>query len=87
MTTLTIDLLAEDVNADPYPHFAALREHFEPRAIVELTATIGAYNMVSRFLEAIAQGILDIARYNTADDIEVLDTEVEPATAHAVPAE
>src|ERR1044072_3268463 len=24
--TLTIDLLAEDVNADPYPHFAALRE-------------------------------------------------------------
>jgi cytochrome P450 len=26
MTTLTIDLLAEDVNADPYPHFAALRE-------------------------------------------------------------
>jgi cytochrome P450 len=26
MTTLTIDLLAEDVNADPYPHFAVLRE-------------------------------------------------------------
>jgi AhpD family alkylhydroperoxidase len=33
--------------------FAALRAHFDPRAIVELTATVGAYNMVSRFLEAI----------------------------------
>src|SRR3954470_13616701 len=25
--TLSVDLLAEDVNQDPYPHFAALREH------------------------------------------------------------
>lgn len=33
--------------------FAAVREHFDPRLIVELTATIGAYNMVSRFIEAI----------------------------------
>ncbi len=35
------------------PVFAAIREQFDNRAIVELTATIGAYNMVSRFLEAI----------------------------------
>ncbi len=33
--------------------FAAMREHFDERSIVELTATVGAYNMVSRFLEAI----------------------------------
>ncbi|GJD50774.1 hypothetical protein OPKNFCMD_3520 [Methylobacterium crusticola] len=33
--------------------FEALRQHCDPRTIVELTATIGAYNMVSRFLEAI----------------------------------
>ena len=32
--------------------FATLRDHFEARTLVELTATIGAYNMVSRFLEA-----------------------------------
>jgi len=33
--------------------FAAVRGHFDDRAIVELTATIGGYNLVSRFLEAI----------------------------------
>lgn len=33
--------------------FAVLREAFNDREIVEITATIGAYNMVSRFLEAI----------------------------------
>ena len=33
--------------------FAALREAFDDRSIVEITATVGAYNMVSRFLEAI----------------------------------
>jgi len=33
--------------------FAALRGAFNDREIVEITATIGAYNMVSRFLEAI----------------------------------
>lgn len=31
-----------------------LTDHFTHREIVELTATIGAYNMVSRFLEALA---------------------------------
>ena len=33
--------------------FAAVRAHFDDRAVVELTATIGGYNLVSRFLEAI----------------------------------
>jgi alkylhydroperoxidase family enzyme len=33
--------------------FGAVREHFDERLVVELTATIAAYNMVSRFLEAL----------------------------------
>ncbi|HTO48921.1 MAG TPA: carboxymuconolactone decarboxylase family protein [Burkholderiales bacterium] len=33
--------------------FAAVRRHFDDREIVELTATVGAYNLVSRFLEAL----------------------------------
>jgi alkylhydroperoxidase family enzyme len=33
--------------------FAAVRRHFADREMVELTATIGAYNLVSRFLEAL----------------------------------
>lgn len=33
--------------------FAAVRATFTPQLVVELTATIAAYNMVSRFLEAI----------------------------------
>ena len=37
----------------PQPLFDALRAHFDARAIVELTATVAAYNMVSRFLEAL----------------------------------
>ena len=33
--------------------FANVRRHFNEREIVELTATVAAYNMVSRFLEAL----------------------------------
>lgn len=33
--------------------FAAVRAHFTEARLVELTATIAAYNMVSRFLEAL----------------------------------
>ncbi len=33
--------------------FAAVKKHFEEREVVELTATIGAYNLVSRFLVAL----------------------------------
>ena len=31
--------------------FDALRGHFDARELTELTATIAAYNLVSRFLE------------------------------------
>lgn len=43
----------------PADVFAELRAHFDQRAIIELTATVGAYNMVSRFLEAIAISAAD----------------------------
>lgn len=33
--------------------YAAVQSHFDARGVVELTATIAAYNMVSRFLEAL----------------------------------
>ncbi|MFN0300419.1 MAG: carboxymuconolactone decarboxylase family protein [Burkholderiales bacterium] len=32
--------------------FAAVRKFFDDRELVELTATVGGYNLVSRFLEA-----------------------------------
>jgi alkylhydroperoxidase family enzyme len=32
--------------------FEELRKHFDDKALVELTATIAGYNMVSRFLIA-----------------------------------
>lgn len=37
----------------PAEVFAAVRAQFTDRLLVELTATVGAYNMVSRFLEAL----------------------------------
>jgi alkylhydroperoxidase family enzyme len=37
----------------PESEFDALRPHFDERELVELTATIAAYNLVSRFLEAL----------------------------------
>jgi alkylhydroperoxidase family enzyme len=36
--------------------FAAVRRHFSDRELVELTATVASYNMVSRFLEALRIG-------------------------------
>ena len=37
----------------PHDVFARVREHLTERHVVELTATIAAYNCVSRFLEAL----------------------------------
>lgn len=37
----------------PNDVFGSARRHFNPREMVELTATVAAYNMVSRFLEAL----------------------------------
>jgi alkylhydroperoxidase family enzyme len=34
--------------------YAQVRPHFDDREMVELTATIGGYNLVSRVLEALA---------------------------------
>jgi 4-carboxymuconolactone decarboxylase len=32
---------------------AEIKAHYEPKALVELVATVAAYNMVSRFLVAL----------------------------------
>ncbi len=46
------DAMTKDIHvADAV--FDAMRVHFDEQGIVELTATIAAYNMVSRFLEAL----------------------------------
>jgi len=46
------DAMTRHVHVPPAV-FAAVRAQFASRDIVELTATIGGYNMVSRFLEAL----------------------------------
>ncbi len=45
------DAMTREVHV-PDEVFAAVRSAMDNRNLVELTATIGAYNMVSRFLEA-----------------------------------
>ena len=45
------DVMTRHVHV-PDELFARVREYFDDTAMVELTATIAAYNMVSRFLEA-----------------------------------
>lgn len=46
------DAMTREIHV-PAPVFDALRAHFDARQIVELTATVGGYNLVSRFLEAL----------------------------------
>ena len=46
------DTMSREVQV-PDSAFEPLREHFDARALVELVATVAAYNMVSRFLEAL----------------------------------
>ena len=45
------DSMTKDVHV-PDNRFDPLRPHFDQRELTELTATIAAYNLVSRFLEA-----------------------------------
>lgn len=52
------DAMTQNVQV-PESLFTALYEHFDHRQIVELTATIGAYNLVSRFLVALEIGSED----------------------------
>jgi alkylhydroperoxidase family enzyme len=47
---MTRDVQVPDALFDP------LRQLFDERALVELVATVAAYNMVSRFLEALRIG-------------------------------
>jgi AhpD family alkylhydroperoxidase len=49
------DAMTRDVQV-PDAVFAPVARAFEPRVLVELVATIAAYNMVSRFLEALRIG-------------------------------
>lgn len=49
------DTMTRDVQV-PDALFEPLREHFDARALTELVATVAAYNMVSRFLEALRIG-------------------------------
>ncbi|TGV05709.1 carboxymuconolactone decarboxylase family protein [Alcaligenaceae bacterium 429] len=46
------DAMTRDVQVNDTV-FSAIKSHFDKREIVELTATIATYNMVSRFLEAL----------------------------------
>jgi len=46
------DSMTKNVHV-PDDIFAAVRRHFDNRELVEVTATVGAYNLVSRFLEAL----------------------------------
>jgi len=46
------ETMTRDVHV-PDHVFDAVARHFSPRLIVELTATIAGYNLVSRFLEAV----------------------------------
>lgn len=46
------DAMTREIQVDDSV-FDALRAHFDARGLVELTATVAAYNMVSRFLEAL----------------------------------
>ena len=48
--TMTRNVQVSDAQFEP------LRQHFDARGLVELVATVAAYNMVSRFLEALNIG-------------------------------
>jgi 4-carboxymuconolactone decarboxylase len=50
------DAMTRDVVV-PDELFERLRERFDDRGIVELTATVAAYNLVSRFLVALRIGV------------------------------
>jgi alkylhydroperoxidase family enzyme len=47
-----VDAVTRDIDV-PEPVFSAFRSHHSERQIVELTLLIGAYNMLTRFLQAL----------------------------------
>ncbi len=58
------DAMTRDVQV-PDAVFEALRPHFDAALLVELTATVATYNMVSRFLEALQIHTDDEAQVRT----------------------
>jgi 4-carboxymuconolactone decarboxylase len=61
------DAMTRDIDV-PDEIFGELRSHFDDQQIVELTATIGTYNLVSRFLVA-----LHVGRPNQGTEPDTLD--------------
>jgi len=55
MVLALTDAMTRDVQV-PDALFEPIARHFDRRAVTELVATIAAYNMVSRFLEALRIG-------------------------------
>lgn len=49
------DAMTQDIKV-PDAIFAGVRKHFDDRELTELTATVAAYNLVSRFLIALEVG-------------------------------
>jgi alkylhydroperoxidase family enzyme len=58
VTLAYTDAMTRDIEV-PATVFDALRGYFDERQLVELTMTIGAYNLVSRFLVALEVGADD----------------------------
>jgi alkylhydroperoxidase family enzyme len=63
------DAMTRDVTV-PEDIFAQVRAHFEEKEIVEITATIAAYNFTSRFLLA-----MDVGERNQYEDVDKWLTE------------
>jgi 4-carboxymuconolactone decarboxylase len=61
LTLAYTDAMTHDIDV-PDSLFERLARRLDPKAIVELTATIAAYNMVSRFLVALRIGMEPAAR-------------------------
>ncbi|KAF2646101.1 hypothetical protein P280DRAFT_415067 [Massarina eburnea CBS 473.64] len=54
----------------PEAVFALLKQHFNEREVVEITATIAAYNCVSRFLVALDVGEMNGKKWDGRPEVE-----------------
>ncbi|CRG88425.1 hypothetical protein PISL3812_05455 [Talaromyces islandicus] len=71
---LYTDAVTKNVKVDDAV-FDAVKQRFSEREVVELTACIGAYNMVSRFLVALDVGENNNKRMKEAEEVQAeLDT-------------
>jgi alkylhydroperoxidase family enzyme len=62
------DQMTKNVTVDEET-FATLREHFNDQEVVEITATVAAYNCVSRFLVALDVGEMNGKALETAQQL------------------